>query len=166
MCIYLVYAFVLKLPYLVVMSRKFKRRLFCKFSPFFLLWKDLKLQRFRLVHLNQEHLSPSHEFFTVYRCKAVIDTQGQRISCSHFVVEDTYIQDDQRIQTTYKWVELNNVFFLHIQIFPCQSYKVHITAWIQTSIYEVILAKCINKIIMEMIHPDQTGLVLGRYYGD
>ncbi|KAI4884396.1 hypothetical protein NFI96_011240 [Prochilodus magdalenae] len=30
------------------------------------------------------------------KCKAVIDTHGQRISCSHFVVEDGYIKDEQR----------------------------------------------------------------------
>ncbi|TTE96758.1 Rab proteins geranylgeranyltransferase component A 1 [Bagarius yarrelli] len=38
------------------------------------------------------------------KCKAVIDTHGQRISCSNFVVEDSYIQDKQRMQTTYKQV--------------------------------------------------------------
>ncbi|GAA6103585.1 rab proteins geranylgeranyltransferase component A 1 [Tachysurus ichikawai] len=36
------------------------------------------------------------------KCKAVIDTHGQRISCSHFVVEDSYIRDEQRAQTTYR----------------------------------------------------------------
>uniref|UniRef100_A0AAZ3QGA0 Rab proteins geranylgeranyltransferase component A n=1 Tax=Oncorhynchus tshawytscha TaxID=74940 RepID=A0AAZ3QGA0_ONCTS len=33
------------------------------------------------------------------KCKAVIDTHGQRISCSHFVVEDGYIGADQRKNT-------------------------------------------------------------------
>uniref|UniRef100_A0A9J8CYP9 Rab proteins geranylgeranyltransferase component A n=1 Tax=Cyprinus carpio carpio TaxID=630221 RepID=A0A9J8CYP9_CYPCA len=34
------------------------------------------------------------------KVKAVIDTRGQKISCSHFVVEDSYIRDEQR-QSTY-----------------------------------------------------------------
>ncbi|KAM9450265.1 rab proteins geranylgeranyltransferase component A 1 [Clarias gariepinus] len=38
------------------------------------------------------------------KCKAVIDTHGQRISCSHFVVEDSYLRDEQRMQTTYKQI--------------------------------------------------------------
>ncbi|XP_060791781.1 rab proteins geranylgeranyltransferase component A 1 isoform X2 [Neoarius graeffei] len=54
------------------------------------------------------------------RCKAVIDTQGQRISCSHFVVEDTYIQDDQRIQTTYKQIS-RAVVITDRSILPSQS---------------------------------------------
>ncbi|XP_065143370.1 rab proteins geranylgeranyltransferase component A 1 [Paramisgurnus dabryanus] len=35
------------------------------------------------------------------KVKAVIDTRGQRISCSHFVVEDSYIRDEQRRSTTH-----------------------------------------------------------------
>ncbi|KAK2827908.1 hypothetical protein Q5P01_018942 [Channa striata] len=34
------------------------------------------------------------------RCKAVIDSQGQRISCSHFVVEDGYVGEDRKKATT------------------------------------------------------------------
>ncbi|XP_056253408.1 rab proteins geranylgeranyltransferase component A 1 [Seriola aureovittata] len=30
------------------------------------------------------------------RCKAVIDSRGQRISCSHFVVEDSYVAGDRK----------------------------------------------------------------------
>uniref|UniRef100_A0A673MAP0 Rab proteins geranylgeranyltransferase component A n=1 Tax=Sinocyclocheilus rhinocerous TaxID=307959 RepID=A0A673MAP0_9TELE len=33
------------------------------------------------------------------KVKAVIDTRGQKISCSHFVVEDSYIRDEQRQST-------------------------------------------------------------------
>ncbi|KAL0993890.1 hypothetical protein UPYG_G00115250 [Umbra pygmaea] len=33
------------------------------------------------------------------KCKAVIDSHGQRISCGHFVVEDGYIGEDQRKNT-------------------------------------------------------------------
>ncbi|XP_073727247.1 rab proteins geranylgeranyltransferase component A 1 [Misgurnus anguillicaudatus] len=35
------------------------------------------------------------------KVKAVIDTRGQRISCSHFVVEDSYIRDEQRRSTAH-----------------------------------------------------------------
>ncbi|XP_030649590.1 rab proteins geranylgeranyltransferase component A 1 [Chanos chanos] len=38
------------------------------------------------------------------KCKAVIDTHGQRISCSHFVVEDGYIRDEQRKSTDYRQI--------------------------------------------------------------
>ncbi|XP_053188042.1 rab proteins geranylgeranyltransferase component A 1 [Scomber japonicus] len=34
------------------------------------------------------------------RCKAVIDSRGQRISCSHFVVEDGYVTPDRKRQAT------------------------------------------------------------------
>ncbi|KAK2882342.1 rab proteins geranylgeranyltransferase component A 1 [Channa argus] len=33
------------------------------------------------------------------RCKAVIDSRGQRISCSHFVVEDGYVGEDRKVDT-------------------------------------------------------------------
>ncbi|KAI7795643.1 rab proteins geranylgeranyltransferase component A 1 [Triplophysa rosa] len=35
------------------------------------------------------------------KVKAVIDTRGQRISCSYFVVEDSYIRDEQRRSTAH-----------------------------------------------------------------
>ncbi|XP_056587662.1 rab proteins geranylgeranyltransferase component A 1 [Triplophysa dalaica] len=35
------------------------------------------------------------------KVKAVIDTRGQRISCSHFVLEDSYIRDEQRRSTAH-----------------------------------------------------------------
>ncbi|XP_046723538.1 rab proteins geranylgeranyltransferase component A 1 isoform X3 [Silurus meridionalis] len=38
------------------------------------------------------------------KCKAVIDSHGQRLGCNYFVVEDSYIRDDQRIQRTYKQI--------------------------------------------------------------
>ncbi|KAL4648214.1 rab proteins geranylgeranyltransferase component A 2-like [Arapaima gigas] len=38
------------------------------------------------------------------RCKAVIDTCGQRISCSHFVVEDGYIRVEQRKGVEYRYI--------------------------------------------------------------
>ncbi|XP_031597722.1 rab proteins geranylgeranyltransferase component A 1 [Oreochromis aureus] len=33
------------------------------------------------------------------RCKAVIDSRGQRISCSHFVVEDGFVGADRKVAT-------------------------------------------------------------------
>lgn len=33
------------------------------------------------------------------RCKAVIDSRGQRISCSHFVVEDGFVGSDRQVTT-------------------------------------------------------------------
>ncbi|KAJ8348503.1 hypothetical protein SKAU_G00270920 [Synaphobranchus kaupii] len=38
------------------------------------------------------------------RCKAVIDTCGQRISCDHFVVEEGYIREEQRKNVTYRQI--------------------------------------------------------------
>uniref|UniRef100_A0A8C2EFJ7 CHM Rab escort protein n=1 Tax=Cyprinus carpio TaxID=7962 RepID=A0A8C2EFJ7_CYPCA len=38
------------------------------------------------------------------KVKAVIDTRGQKISCSHFVVEDSYIRDEQRQSTAYRQI--------------------------------------------------------------
>lgn len=38
----------------------------------------------------------------------------------------------------------------------------NIALWILTA----ILARHVNKIITEIIHPDQTGFIKGRYYGD
>ncbi|XP_076835732.1 rab proteins geranylgeranyltransferase component A 1 isoform X2 [Brachyhypopomus gauderio] len=38
------------------------------------------------------------------RCKAVIDTHGQRISCNHFVVEDGYLRDEQRAKTSHRQI--------------------------------------------------------------
>ncbi|XP_062868192.1 rab proteins geranylgeranyltransferase component A 1 [Trichomycterus rosablanca] len=38
------------------------------------------------------------------KCKAVIDTHGQRMSCNHFVVEDGYIRDEQRTQKEYRQI--------------------------------------------------------------
>ncbi|XP_036380374.1 rab proteins geranylgeranyltransferase component A 1 isoform X2 [Megalops cyprinoides] len=38
------------------------------------------------------------------RCKAVIDTCGQRISCSHFVLEDGYIPEEQRKGVAYRQI--------------------------------------------------------------
>ncbi|KAB5549080.1 hypothetical protein PHYPO_G00063150 [Pangasianodon hypophthalmus] len=54
------------------------------------------------------------------KCKAVIDTHGQRISCSHFVVEDSYIRDDQRMQTTYKHIS-RAVVITDRSILPSES---------------------------------------------
>lgn len=47
-----------------------------------------------LLQTNLNHQQPG--LFPVHRCKAVIDSHGQRISCSHFVVEDGYIRNEQR----------------------------------------------------------------------
>ncbi|KAL7844736.1 hypothetical protein SRHO_G00232750 [Serrasalmus rhombeus] len=38
------------------------------------------------------------------KCKAVIDTHGQRISCSHFVVEDGYIREEQRTRAVNRHI--------------------------------------------------------------
>ncbi|XP_072518858.1 rab proteins geranylgeranyltransferase component A 1 [Salminus brasiliensis] len=38
------------------------------------------------------------------KCKAVIDTHGQRIGCSHFVVEDGYIRDEHRTRTVNRQI--------------------------------------------------------------
>ncbi|XP_066571017.1 rab proteins geranylgeranyltransferase component A 1 isoform X2 [Amia ocellicauda] len=38
------------------------------------------------------------------RCKAVIDTHGQRISCNHFIVEDGYVADEQRKSVEYRQI--------------------------------------------------------------
>ncbi|XP_026883033.1 rab proteins geranylgeranyltransferase component A 1 [Electrophorus electricus] len=38
------------------------------------------------------------------KCKAVIDTHGQRISCNHFVVEDSYIREEQRTKTSHRQI--------------------------------------------------------------
>ncbi|KAJ8266048.1 hypothetical protein GJAV_G00125300 [Gymnothorax javanicus] len=38
------------------------------------------------------------------RCKAMIDTYGQRISCSHFVVEEGYLREEQRRNVTYRQI--------------------------------------------------------------
>ncbi|KAF5898403.1 rab proteins geranylgeranyltransferase component A 2-like, partial [Clarias magur] len=54
------------------------------------------------------------------QCKAVIDTRGQRISCSHFVVEDGYLRDEQRIQTTYKQIS-RAVVITDRSILPSES---------------------------------------------
>ncbi|KAK2827450.1 hypothetical protein Q7C36_018376 [Tachysurus vachellii] len=54
------------------------------------------------------------------KCKAVIDTHGQRISCSHFVVEDSYIRDEQRAQTTYRQIS-RAVVITDRSILPSES---------------------------------------------
>ncbi|KAI1902760.1 hypothetical protein AGOR_G00019320 [Albula goreensis] len=38
------------------------------------------------------------------RCKAVIDTCGQRISCNHFVVEEGYIREEHRRGVAYRQI--------------------------------------------------------------
>lgn len=36
----------------------------------------------------------------IFRCKGVIDSRGQRISCNHFVVEEGYVGTDRKKMTT------------------------------------------------------------------
>ncbi|MGH0161141.1 UNVERIFIED_CONTAM: hypothetical protein FKN15_040726 [Acipenser sinensis] len=48
------------------------------------------------------------------RCKAVIDTSGMRISCKHFIVEDSYVADEQRKSVQHRgklddYVYTNNI---------------------------------------------------------
>ncbi|KAK6480435.1 rab proteins geranylgeranyltransferase component A 2-like [Huso huso] len=38
------------------------------------------------------------------RCKAVIDTSGMRISCKHFIVEDSYVADEQRKSVQHRQI--------------------------------------------------------------
>uniref|UniRef100_A0A3B4H732 Rab proteins geranylgeranyltransferase component A n=1 Tax=Pundamilia nyererei TaxID=303518 RepID=A0A3B4H732_9CICH len=38
------------------------------------------------------------------RCKAVIDSRGQRISCSHFVVEDGFVGADRQVTTPTRFL--------------------------------------------------------------
>lgn len=45
----------------------------------------------------QELLITNHVCF---RCQAVIDSRGERISCSHFVVEDGYVGSDRKKEAT------------------------------------------------------------------
>lgn len=43
----------------------------------------------------------------ICRCKGVIDSRGQRISCNHFVVEEGYVGTDRKkITTPIRWVEV------------------------------------------------------------
>ncbi|MGH0119741.1 UNVERIFIED_CONTAM: hypothetical protein FKN15_057609 [Acipenser sinensis] len=37
-------------------------------------------------------------------CKAVIDTSGMRISCKHFIVEDSYVADEQRKSVQHRQI--------------------------------------------------------------
>ncbi|XP_051959799.1 rab proteins geranylgeranyltransferase component A 2-like [Xyrauchen texanus] len=52
--------------------------------------------------------------------KAVIDTRGQRISCSHFVVEDSYIRDEQRQSTSYRQIS-RAVLITDRSVLPSES---------------------------------------------
>ncbi len=48
----------------------------------------------------------------------------------------------------------------------CQSYRPVSLLNRDLSILTAILARRVNKIITQIIHPDQTGFITGRYYGD
>ncbi|KAG1970015.1 rab proteins geranylgeranyltransferase component A [Pimephales promelas] len=54
------------------------------------------------------------------KVKAVIDTRGQKISCSHFVVEDSYIRDEQRQSTDYRQIS-RAVLITDRSVLPSQS---------------------------------------------
>uniref|UniRef100_A0A8C1S4L4 Rab proteins geranylgeranyltransferase component A n=1 Tax=Cyprinus carpio TaxID=7962 RepID=A0A8C1S4L4_CYPCA len=54
------------------------------------------------------------------KVKAVIDTRGQRISCSHFVVEDSYIRDEQRQSTAYRQIS-RAVLITDRSVLPSES---------------------------------------------
>lgn len=48
----------------------------------------------------------------------------------------------------------------------CQSYRPISLLNTDLQVLTAILARCINKIIKEIVHPDQTGFIKGRFYGD
>ncbi|CAM4671032.1 unnamed protein product [Leuciscus chuanchicus] len=54
------------------------------------------------------------------KVKAVIDTRGQKISCSHFVVEDSYIRDEQRQSTAYRQIS-RAVLITDRSVLPSES---------------------------------------------
>ncbi|XP_052444426.1 rab proteins geranylgeranyltransferase component A 1 [Carassius gibelio] len=54
------------------------------------------------------------------KVKAVIDTRGQKISCSHFVVEDSYIRDEQRRSTVYRQIS-RAVLITDRSVLPSES---------------------------------------------
>ncbi|KAG9265488.1 rab proteins geranylgeranyltransferase component A 1 [Astyanax mexicanus] len=54
------------------------------------------------------------------KCKAVIDTHGQRISCSHLVVEDGYIRDEQRTRSVNRLIS-RAVIITDRSILPSES---------------------------------------------
>ncbi|XP_051533454.1 rab proteins geranylgeranyltransferase component A 2-like isoform X2 [Myxocyprinus asiaticus] len=54
------------------------------------------------------------------KVKAVIDTRSQRINCSHFVVEDSYIRDEQRQSTTYRQIS-RAVLITDRSVLPSES---------------------------------------------
>ncbi|XP_043077582.1 rab proteins geranylgeranyltransferase component A 1 [Puntigrus tetrazona] len=54
------------------------------------------------------------------KAKAVIDTRGQKISCSHFVVEDSYIRDEQRQSTAYRQIS-RAVLITDRSVLPSES---------------------------------------------
>ncbi|XP_051537234.1 rab proteins geranylgeranyltransferase component A 1-like isoform X2 [Myxocyprinus asiaticus] len=54
------------------------------------------------------------------KVKAVVDTHGQRISCSHFVVEDSYIRDEQRQSTAYRQIS-RAVLITDRSVLPSES---------------------------------------------
>ncbi|KAK7130748.1 hypothetical protein R3I94_016031 [Phoxinus phoxinus] len=54
------------------------------------------------------------------KVKAVIDTRGQKIGCSHFVVEDSYIRDEQRQSTAYRQIS-RAVLITDRSVLPSES---------------------------------------------
>ncbi|KAM6984357.1 rab proteins geranylgeranyltransferase component A 1 [Tautogolabrus adspersus] len=57
------------------------------------------------------------------RCKAVIDSRGQRISCSHFVVEDGYVGADRKKLTTPTRLISRAVLITDRSVLPSDSYQ-------------------------------------------
>ncbi|XP_056302629.1 rab proteins geranylgeranyltransferase component A 1 [Danio aesculapii] len=54
------------------------------------------------------------------KVKAVIDTRGQKIGCSHFVVEDSYIREEQRQSTDYRQIS-RAVLITDRSVMPSES---------------------------------------------
>nr|AAI54208.1 Choroideremia [Danio rerio] len=54
------------------------------------------------------------------KVKAVIDTRGQKIGCSHFVVEDSYIREEQRESIDYRQIS-RAVLITDRSVLPSES---------------------------------------------
>uniref|UniRef100_A0A1A7XRM5 Rab proteins geranylgeranyltransferase component A n=1 Tax=Iconisemion striatum TaxID=60296 RepID=A0A1A7XRM5_9TELE len=54
------------------------------------------------------------------RCKAVIDNRGQRINCSHFVIEDGYLDGDRKMDTPPRFLS-RAVLITDSSVLPVES---------------------------------------------
>ena len=120
--------------------------------------KDLEIRQIISTLKNNKSPGPDGYINTFYKAFIEIISPLLRHAYYHALKSGTM---------AHSWREATIVVIYQVGKDPtkCQSYRLISLLNTDLRILTAILARHVNKITIQIIHPDQTGFIKGRYYG-